>query len=285
MLRRNLPRGGSVIAASEASDTESGVSAVSEDSDTESGVSAVSEDTTILDSGTCGDNLTWTLDSDYALTIPGTGAMTDWEKDGESYPHTPWYSYRESITSVTIDDGVTTIGEYAFYNCTGMTSVDIPNSVISIGKGAFYGCKSLTGVTIPDSVTSIGSYAFRGCTGMTGITADAENSAYSSLDGVLFNKDQTELVCYPGGKTGEYVIPDSVTAIGDYAFVSCSGLTSVTIPDSVTSIGECAFSNCSSLTSVTIPDSVTSIGDYAFHYCKGLTSVTIGNGVTSIGNL
>ncbi|MCD8159908.1 MAG: leucine-rich repeat domain-containing protein, partial [Clostridiales bacterium] len=110
---------------SDESDAGGGVSAVSEASDTESGISAVSDDTTILDSGTCGDDLTWTLDSDYALTISGTGAMTEWSSDSDI----PWYSYRSSITSVTIDDSVTTIGSRAFYYCSKLTSVTIPDSV------------------------------------------------------------------------------------------------------------------------------------------------------------
>ena len=112
---------------------------------------------------------------------------------------------------------------------------------------------------------------------------DALNSAYSSVDGVLFNKSQTTLIQYPGGKAGSYTIPNSVTSIGFAAFAGCTSLTSVTIPNSVTSIGGYAFSGCTSLTSVTIPNSVTSIGDATFSGCTSLTSVTIPNSVTSIG--
>ena len=175
---------------------------------------------------------------------------------------------------------VTSIGEYAFSLCTGLTSVTIPNSVTSIGTFAFYGCSGLTSVTIGNSVTSIGSAAFSN-SGLTEINVDENNTAYSSIDGVLFNKSQTELVCYPGGK--QYTIPNSVTSIGSSAFYGCTGLTSVTIPNSVTSIGSSAFYGCTGLTSVTIPNSVTSIGSGAFFGCHGLTSVTIPNSVTSIG--
>ena len=149
-----------------------------------------------------------------------------------------------SLTSVTIGNSVTSIEGSAFGGCTGLTSVTIPNSVTSIGSSAFWGCTGLTSVTIPNSVTSIGIQAFYDCTGLTEINVDENNTAYSSIDGVLFNKSQTELVCYPYGKQGAYVIPNSVTSIGDYAFYKCSSLTSVTIPNSVTSIGEAAFYRC-----------------------------------------
>ena len=189
-----------------------------------------------------------------------------------------------SLTSVTIPDSVTSIGRYTFENCTSLTSVTIPNSVTSIGDDAFYNCTSLTSVTIPDSVTSIGSGAFSNCTSLKSIEVSGNNKSYSSADGVLFNKDKTELITYPAGKTdSEYVIPNSVTSIGYSAFKNCTSLTSVTIGNSVTSIGNEAFYGCTSLTSVTVPDSVTSIGDYAFCNCTSLTSVTIPDSVTSIG--
>ena len=194
------------------------------------------------------------------------------------------FYYCSGLTSVTIGNSVTSIGNFAFEGCIGLTSVTIPNSVTSIGRQAFDGCSGLTSVTIPNSVTSIGNWAFDGCSGLTEINVDENNSTYSSIDGVVFNKSQTELVCYPDGKQGAYTIPNSVTSIGKYAFEECKGLTSVTIPNSVVSIGEYAFDGCSGLTSVTIPNSVTSIGKYAFLDCSGLTSVIIGNSVKSIGS-
>ena len=189
-----------------------------------------------------------------------------------------------SLTSVTIPDSVTSIGRYTFENCTSLTSVTIPNSVTSIGDYAFYNCTSLTSVTIPDSVTSIGSGAFSNCTSLTSIEVSGNNKSYSSADGVLFNKDKTELITYPAGKTdSEYVIPNSVTSIGYSAFENCTSLTSVTIPNDVTSIGYGVFQGCTSLTSVTIPNSVTSIDSSAFSSCTSLIGITIPNSVTSIG--
>ncbi len=213
-----------------------------------------------------------------------------------------------SLTSITIPNSITSISSDAFYNCSGLTSITIPNSVTSIGNGAFYACSSLTSVTIPNSVTSIGNYVFQNCSGLTSVTipnsvtsisksafqncsslteinVESGNSQYISQDGVLFNKEKTTIVCYPAGKTEiTYIIPNSVTIIGDGAFQRCSGLTTVNIPNSVTSIDSYAFQGCSGLTSVTIPNSVTNIGDGAFQNCSGLTSVSIGNSVTSIGN-
>ena len=236
----------------------------------------------IVDSGTCGangSNLTWTLDSKGVLTISGRGGMRDY---GAS--DAPWYDSRSRVKSAVIAEGVTSIGDSAFCNCTSLTSVTIPNSVTSIGEFAFRGCSSLTSVTIPNSVTSIGDGAFASCTSLTGIRVTEGNSHYSSdASGVLFNKDKTTLVQCPGAFAA-YTIPDSVTSIGGSAFRGCSSLTSVTIPDSVTSFGSDAFQGCTSLTSVTIPDSVTSIGGWAFYYCTSLTSVTIPDGVTSIGS-
>jgi hypothetical protein len=133
-------------------------------------------------------------------------------------------------------------------------------------------------------VTSIIGSAFNYCTSLTNIEVDEENTAYCSVDGVLFNKDQTSLTRYPEGKTAKsYTIPNSVKTIEYKAFYDCSNLTSVTIPDSVTIIGEDSFYGCTGLTSLTIPDSVTTIGNWAFDNCTGLTGVTIGSGVTYIG--
>jgi len=178
---------------------------------------------------------------------------------------------------------VTGIGGQAFEGCTGLENITIPDSVTEIGLEAFSGCTSLTNITIPDSVTKIGSSAFSGCSSLTAIDVEIGNNNYTSVNGVLFNKGKTELICYPAGKTDKsYNIPNSVTSIGYSAFIDCTSITSITIPDSVTSIDSSAFGGCSSLKSITIPNSVTSIGYYAFYGCTSLTSVTIPKSVTGI---
>ena len=258
------------------------------------------------DSGTCGDNLTWTYESaTNTLTISGTGNMNNYQPF--SYA-SPWDSFRSSIKKVIIENGVTSIGDRAFFKCSGLTSITIPNSVTSIGYTAFSGCSGLTSVTIPNSVTSIAEAAFRSCSGLTSVnipnsvTSIGDYAFYDcsgltsvhisdlvawcniTFAGNPFRDLSSTLHLYLNGtEVKDLVIPNNVTTIGDNAFYGFSGLTSVTIPNSVTSIGSRAFFNCSGLTSVTIPNSVTSIGDNAFLYCSGLTSVTIPNSVTSIG--
>ena len=174
------------------------------------------------------------------------------------------------------DDSVTSIGELAFYKCSGLTSVTIPDSVTSIGDYAFYDCSGLTSVTIGNSVTSIGDRAFFNCSGLKDIYI-TDLTAWCNISGLnyLMSYNSIDKKLYLNNNlVTTLTIPDSVTTIGSGTFYGCSSLTSVIIPDSVTSIGELAFYGCSGLTSVTIPDSVTSIGDAAFSGCSGLKNIT-----------
>ncbi len=182
----------------------------------------------------------------------------------------------------TIPSSVTSIGFLAFYKCSGLTSVTIPSSVTTIDFFAFAKCSGITNIFIPSSVTSIGIEAFDGCSAL--INVDAKNLNYSSIDGILFNKTQTNLIQCPTSKKGIYTIPSSVTSIGRYAFSDCSGLTSVTIPSSVTTIELSAFMGCGGLTNITIPPTITSIEYGTFGFCNGLNSVIIPSSIISIEN-
>ncbi len=288
---------------------------------------------------TCGDNLMWTfLEGTGVLIIDGTGEMYDYKNVSDI----PWYDingkikqvslpdgltsiggyaffYCTNLTSVVIPESVTSIKEYAFYDCEALTSITIPESVTTIGAGAFFVCKALTSITIPKSVTSIGNTAFNACTSLMAINVDAANPNYSSVDGMLFNKDKTNLIQYPiGNPRTSYTIPNTVEKIGMCAFAHSQVLTSVTIPKSVTSIETLVFDLCKSLTAIdvdaanpnyssedgvlfnkdkttlvsypignprtsyTIPNTVTEIIEYAFESCETLSFVTIPESVTVI---
>ena len=186
----------------------------------------------ITDSGTCGENLTWTLDSDGVLTISGAGAMNDYSW----WNLPPWGT---EVKTVMIENGVTNIGEYAFFDCSALTNITIPGSVKYIGFYAVYGCRSLLSITIPEGVTALGPSALSNC-GLISVT-----------------------------------LPESLTSIGAGAFGSCFDLKNVSIPNAVTSIGSSAFSYCIALTSITIPASVANICVAPFRYCWALTEIRV----------
>ena len=193
-----------------------------------------------------------------------------------------WAFYQcTSLTSVTIPNSVTSIDTNAFYQCTSLTSITIPNSVTIIGQSVFLDCSSLSSITIPNSVTSIAGNIFNGCSSLSSITVDSSNTVYDSRNNcnAIIETATNKLII--GCKNT--IIPNTVTSIDTNAFYGCSSLSSITIPNSVTNIGDGAFFACTSLTSVIIPDSVTSIGGSAFGGCKNLRSITIGDNVTSIG--
>ena len=205
------------------------------------------------------------------------------------------FSKCSELTSITIPNSVTSIGNCAFYGCSSLTSITIPNSITSIGNYAFQVCSNLTNITVPNSVTSIGFGAFKGCSSLKKMTIPFVGHTVTS-------KYNDALFCYLfgndyGSETGDraadgaYAIPASLkevvitkaTSIQSYAFYNCSSLTSVTIPETVTWVENYAFYGCSGLTTVTIPDKVGGIGDSAFENCTGLTNITIGSGIRTIG--
>ena len=179
------------------------------------------------------------------------------------------FSDCQNLTNINIPNGITDIGYALFWNCTGLTSITIPNSVTSIGDGAFFNCRSLTNITLPDDITSIGDRTFCNCSRLINIILP---NGITSIGDSAFN----------GSGLTSITIPDGVTSIGDSAFASCGRLTSVTIPDSVTSIGNSAFEYCSRLTNVIIPDNITSIGNSTFYYCSSLTEITLPQSITEI---
>jgi|GEM_PF-1106384 len=196
------------------------------------------------------------------------------------------FSFCDGLTSVTIGSSVTNIGSYAFHTCTSMTSVTIPNSVTTIGDYAFNGCSSLTSVSIPGSVTNIKTGAFIYCHSLNSIDVSSDNANYSSIDGVLFSKDATQLIIYPAGKQGEYVVPNGTKTIIAQAFADCGKITSVIIPNSVTSIEEYAFAECSALETITIGANVSNLGEGAFWACSNIKTiynyVTTPQSITSV---
>ena len=246
----------------------------------------------------------WTL-SDKTLRISGTGKMKKWSGSEKEDWHNSQYT--NIIENVVIENGIINIGAYAFEECSSLTNVEIPEGVIEIEWYAFRECSSLTNIEIPEGVTEIGWYIFPGCSKLEAINVNANNENYMSENGILFNKNKTEIIKYPANKKdiNEYKIPEKVTKIekytfeecssltnieipkgvteiGEYAFLGCSSLTNIKIPDGVTYIGRCTFSGCSSLTNIKIPDRVTGINDRAFSGCSSLTSIKIPDGVTEI---
>lgn len=201
---------------------------------------------------------------DWGLYYPSPITNTTQMASGNTALQTfDWYNADTS--------NLTTIGQHAFYNCSGLTTTSIPSGVTSIGREAFYGCRGLTSINIPSGVTTIGIGSFQYCSSLSSVTI---GNSVTSIGGYAF---------YECSGLRSISIPSGVTSIGGYAFYNCTRLSSISIPNGVTSIGDSTFSNCSSLSNITIPSGVTSIGNYAFNYCNRLTNITIPSGVTSIG--
>ena len=197
-----------------------------------------------------------------------------YSKDGRKLLEAP----KELRGGYSVKEGTRIICNSAFAGCS-LSNIAIPNSVTYIGNGAFSRCSSLSNIVIPKSVICLNGNPFSDWEGML----ECLSPTFIYEDDVLFNKDKSEIVSFRNQKIESYIIPDSVTKIGDYAFFRCSSLSDIVIPDSVTDIGKCAFESCSSLSSIVIPDSVTDIGDYAFPDCSSLSKIVIPDSVTDIG--
>ncbi len=183
-----------------------------------------------------------------------------------------------NLTEITIPSNIYKIEEYAFYNCKNITSITFLEGVRTINDGAFYGCTALTTIMLPKSLKTIGVQIVGGCTLLTNIGVNSENAYYSSVDGVLFNKDKSNLIQYPNGIIGKYVVPSATTSIDSYAFYKCINLTGITFSNNLKSIGYSVFEDCTGLTYIEIPKSVNQILDAAFYNCKNLkTAYFLGN--------
>jgi len=243
--------------------------------------------------GTIGENITWVLTEHGTLTVSGEGKMQDFS--------TNWSSYRDQIKRLVVSEGITYLGLYAFSNLdelTGVTlpqslreigdrafeydhklsSVEIPAGVSGIGDFAFAGCTSLTDIYIPANVHDIGWGSFESCNSLPAIRVAEDNPNYTAVDGVLFDKDKTYLMQFPGGKGGEYTVPDSVTAIDSRAFIYNQNLTKVVLPEQLKTIGEYAFCECTGLRSISIPQGLQKLGGYAFRGCSSLKYNEYDNG-------
>ena len=228
----------------------------------------------MLGLGECGkndaDQLIWTLDPDGTLNISGSWRMKDYSANNRA----PWYDLRDKIKTVTFGAEVATVGDEAFADCSSLRQIVFSDIMEELGSCAFDRCTSLQEITIPKNVDSIAAYTFAECKSLRQISVSSGNAEYTSVDGVLFNKDQTKLYCYPAGKTDtSYAIPGSVTSIYSGAFSSCASLTRVDISAKVTSIGFQSFYECEALKEIHIPASVTTIANDSFANCKSLSAV------------
>ncbi len=255
------------------------------------GIEAYAEEE-VPKSGTCGDNLTWTLSNDGVLTISGTGVMKDYiYQNDDGYNESPFYACNSK--KVIVEEGVTSIGSWAFSGCTNLSDILIPKSVTNIGNGAFEYCTNLEEIHIPEGVTSIGSWAFEGCTNLSEI--HIPQSVVRIGEGGFAGCEKITRIQLPEGlkslESSTFVgckslsavyVPCSVENIGHGVFNGCSGMNEIWISEGVTSIEMWAFRDCINLRDIYIPDSVKSIGNGAFSGCYSLTEMHIPEGVTSI---
>jgi len=251
----------------------------------------------IMNFGSCNENIKWKLNDQGVLTISGEGAIPDYGNDSSS--SAPWRKVNlNDIKTVVIEEGITSIGKYAFFGCGKITEVSLPDSLKEIKLYAFGSCYGLEQITLPDFLTTIGQASFDtcplteiyipenvtdiaympfpNCDKLKEINVSEDNNSYSSVNGVLFDKDKTTLILYPIGKEDKaYTIPDGVNAVYANAFYGNNYLTSVIMPDSVTRVRESAFQGCNNLESITLSNNLKGINRDAFAYCTKLNNITI----------
>ena len=284
-------------------------------------LTVISASAEVVDSGTCGENVTWVLDDSGTITISGLGEMTDFE----NYTATPWADYRKEIKKAVIEDGVTSVGSHSFNMIRSLTSVSLPESVTAIGKYAFGNCWGLTEIALPEKLVIIGDSAFASSgvvsldfpatlesvdnletLAITSYSVAAENPYFSSEDGILYNKEKSTLIAYPTAmKNTSFTIPDSVTVVGRDAFYYNKYLTHIEIGNSVKTIERCAFFGskietvdfgesaerieysafgyCNNLSEAYLPDTVTYIDGHAFYPCYSLKEIILPNSELYIG--
>ena len=236
----------------------------------------------LVDSGTWGNNLEWMLDKQGVLTVSGSGNMDDF--DGSST--NAWLKHQGDITSLVVQDGVTSVGSDAFFRCTNLISVSFPNSLKTIRKHSFFGCTNLESITIPDSLITIEEVPFSECSKLTTIIVSDNHPYYSVVDDVLFNKEKTVICIFPEGKKdSQYSIPNSVKTIQNGAFTNCVNLQSINIPDSVDAIGMYAFEGCTNLKSIVFPRNIQILEYCVLHGCSKLSSVVLPEKLKTISTL
>ncbi len=221
--------------------------------------------------GKDGDNLTWTY-SGGVLTITGEGEMADYEEKEDI----PWYDIRDDIERVELPEGLESIGDRAFSGCYDLTSMELPESLTGIGDYAFDFCSSLTAIELPESLTDVGANPFVNGERLTSIAVAEEHPYLEIIDGALFSKPDSRLICLPQGLyTETYSVPAGTLSIGDRAFWGCGRLETVELPDGLRSIGDYAFGECDDIRSIELPDSLTQVGANPFYFCDDLTSLVV----------
>lgn len=239
----------------------------------------------------------WSLDTSGVLTISGNGQMEGFTPNSTA----AWLAYRNNIKAVIIAENAESIGDYAFFGCNGLEAAELHSTVKSIGVSAFEGCHALYDLILPDSIDEIRERAFMSCKSLLSVTlpkhvayiapgafaccdklkafaVDSANVDYKAVNGVLFSRGTSGLICYPAGKSGSfYAVPESAAAVAPYAFAGCNSLTSVSITEGVGNVGDYAFAYCGGLTAVSIPPSVMKIGNFVFAYSPALTDLNYGD--------